>query len=218
MLKKLFMGFIAICFILFGSLILMMGYVFTNPGSVVSVFNSMTDKFVDSQEHDENEEFFIQGLENLHINSQKVDINLHTYSGASLKIRLHGKVPRFDSGPYIQQEQDNDSLIVELHEPVASQWVQFNINGHTYTKESDSNLTADIYVPDTFKKKVIIFSRFGNVTLNLPREGFYETDLSSESGKIQDDLKIQPTADIKPESVGHISVSTGTGSITVKPL
>jgi hypothetical protein len=216
MLKKLFLGFIAICFILFGSLILMMGYVVTNPGSVFTVFNSMTEKFMEAQSYEEHEEFFIQGLESLKISTQAVDVNVHIYEGSSLKISLHGKVPRFDSGPYIVQTPEKNSLHVELHEPLASQWVQLNINGQEYTKESDSQLQAEVYVPASFKKILSIESGSGAVTLNLPATAFYETDLKSVAGKIQNDLNNKPTSDLKPEEVGRIEVSTEKGAIYVK--
>lgn len=218
MLKKIFLTFIALFFILFGSLILMMGYVFNNPEKVFTAFSSMTEKFMDAQAYDENEEFFIQGIETLKISTQRVDINVQTYEGSLLKISLHGKVPRFDSGPYIVQTPDKNDLLVELHEPLASQWIQFNVNGQEYTKESDSQLQADIYVPLSFKKPLKIVSKSGSVTLRLPENVIYETDLKSVSGTITDEQKNKPTSNINPEEVGRIEVSTEKGSITVKPL
>lgn len=218
MLKKLFLTFIALCFILFGSLILMMGYVFNNPEKVFTAFNSMTEKFMEAQDYEETEEFFIQGIDVLKISAQRVDVNVQTYDGTSLKILLRGKVPRFDSGPYILQTPDSNALHVELHEPLASQWVQLTVNGQDYTKESDSQLQAEIYLPVSFKKQVSISTLSGAVTLNLPENAVYETNLKSVSGAIKNELKNKPTSNIQLEEVGHIEVSTETGSIMVKSL
>lgn len=197
----------------------MMGYVFNNPEKVFSAFSSVTDKFMDGQAYEENEEFFIQGIETLKITSSKVDIHVRPYNGSSLKISLHGKVPRFDSGPYILQNSEKSSLHVELHEPVASQWVQFNVNGHEMTKESDSHLQADVYVPEDFKKQISIETQNGAVQLSLAAESLYELDLKSVSGKIQNSFEMKkPTAEVKPEEVGRIDVSTEKGTITVQAL
>ncbi|KYG66131.1 hypothetical protein AZI86_03455 [Bdellovibrio bacteriovorus] len=218
MLKKIFLTFIALFFILFGSLILMMGYVFNNPEKVFTAFSSMTEKFMDAQDYEEHEEFFIQGIETLKISTQAVDLNVQTYEGSSLKISLHGKVPRFDSGPYILQTPEQNGLLVELYEPQASQWIQFNVNGQEYTKESDSRLQADIYVPQSYKKTLNISSKDGSVTLKLPETAIYETDLKSASGEITNELKEKPTSNINPQEVGRIEVSTDKGSITLQPL
>ncbi len=215
MLKKIFLSFIALCFILFGSLILMMGYVFNNPEKVFSAFSSVTDKFMEGQAYEENEEFFIQGIETLKITSSRVDLNVKMYEGSALKISLHGKVPRFDSGPYILQNSENNFLHVELHEPVASQWVQFNVNGHEMTKESDSHLQADVYVPKTFKKQILLQTGDGHVNLALPADSMYELDLKSVVGRIENNFEMEKT-EVNPDDVGHIEVSTEKGGIQVQ--
>lgn len=218
MLKKIFLTIIALFFILFGSLILMMGYVFNNPEKVFTAFSSMTEKFMDAQDYEEHEEFFIEGIDSLKISTQRVDIKVQTYEGSYLKISLHGKVPRFDSGPYILQTPEQNALLVELHEPQASQWIQFNVNGQEFTKETDSRLQADVYLPLSFKKTLRINNKNGSVTLILPETAIYETDLQSISGEITNELKEKPTSNINPQEVGRIEVSTEQGSITLKPL
>lgn len=219
MLKKLFLTFIALVFILFGSLILMMGYVFNNPEKVFSAFNTMADKFMQSQDYKESEDFFIQGFETLRISSQRVDISVFIYNGISLKVLLHGKVPHFDSGPYILQTSDRSTLNVELHEPLASHWVQWNINGQEVTKESDSELKADIYVPESFKKSLSISTKSGSVLMQIPPRALYELNLQSVAGTIKNDFESPTTkADLRAEEVGRIEISTERGSITVKPL
>lgn len=217
MLKKVFLTLIALFFILFGSLILMMGYVFNNPEKVFTAFNSMTEKFMESQPYEETEEFFIQGLKTLSIHSKKVDVNIHIYDGSTLKVAIHGKIPRFDSGPYITLEkQDAESLVIDLPAPTASQWVQMNINGHEYATESDADLTAEVYLPASFKKNFLVKTETGDINLDLDGNEIYELDLSSNSGQITNNQK-NPTSPVDLQEVGKIKISTDKGSILVKP-
>ncbi len=69
MLKKLLMGFAALFLVLVGGLILMMGYVFNHPESIFDAFNSVTSKLTQGEAYEEKEEYFLQGIKNLHITS-----------------------------------------------------------------------------------------------------------------------------------------------------
>lgn len=218
MLKKFFLGLIALFFVLFGSLILLMGYVFNNPDSVFKAFNSVTEKFIQAQDYEEKEEFFLQGIEQINLNARHVDLHLQTYSGTTLKILLHGKVPRFEKGPFILQTANKNILHIEFQEPLASQWLQMNINGEEITTKSDSQLQADIYLPESFKNLVKLETHEGHIELRLPELNLYEIDLQSISGQIDNRLKQKPTPETQPQDVGHIKIQTTTGSILVEPL
>nr|WP_295900197.1 hypothetical protein [uncultured Bdellovibrio sp.] len=217
MLKKFLLGLGALFFILMGSLILIMGYVFNNPDSVFTAFNSVTNKIMQGQKYEENEEFFLQGMNNLTLSSRRVDLSLKIYSGNTLKVQLHGKIPRFEQGPFITQTAEKDAVHVEFHEPIASSWIQMNVNGKELTQESDAKLQADIYLPESFKNHVSIETRDGNVSLQIPKELLYELDLQSISGKIQNNVTSNPTGEVLPQNVGHIKVQTAEGAITVAP-
>ncbi len=217
MLKKFLLGLGALFFILMGSLILIMGYVFNNPESVFTAFHSVTEKLLQGQKYEEKAEFFLQGMDELVVHSNRVDIRLHTSSENTLKILMQGKVPRFESGPFVLQRAGKKDLQVELQEPLASNWITMNVNGHETTQETDSQLSADIYLPRSFKGRVSIETRRGNVELALPQDSLYELDLQSVSGKISNDLQQKPTSGIEPQKVGHIKVQTENGSISVKP-
>lgn len=216
MLKKLLLAAAALFFILAGSLMLLMGYVFNNPGTVFNAFNSVADRFLQGQTHEENEEFFLQGMDEILISSRTVDVDLRTYSGSTLKIRLSGKVPRFEEGRYIQQTAEQSRLHLELLEPLASHWIQMNVNGQELSKSTDSHLKAEVYVPETFKKQIRIETREGHVTLRLPPTILYELDLQSISGPIDNSLKQEPVAGVEPTEVGRIQVQTVEGPITVE--
>lgn len=218
MLKKFFLGLIALFFVLLGSLILLMGYVFNNPDSVFNAFNSVTEKIIQAQDYEEKEEFFLQGIDQITFDSRQVDLNIRTYSGTTLKILLQGQVPRFERGPFILQTTDKSALHIQFQEPMASQWLQMNINGEEVTTKSDAQLRADIYLPQSFKNKVSVETRGGHVELRLPETDLYELDLQSISGKIDNRLKQKPTSEIQPQDVGHIKIQTNTGSILVEPL
>lgn len=218
MLKKLLLGLGALFFILMGSLILIMGYVFNNPDSVFTAFHSMTEKILQGQKYEEKAEFFLQGMDRIVINSNGVDLHVRTYSERTMKILLQGKVPRFENGPFIIQSADQNELHVQIHEPVASNWVQMNVNGQVTTQESDARLVAEIYLPESYKKHVELETRSGRVELQLPEHILYELDLQSVSGAVTNNLKQVTTGEIQPQDVGHIKVQTTEGPISVEPL
>lgn len=217
MLKKLLLAAAALFFILAGSLMLLMGYVFNNPGTVFNAFNSVADRFLQGQAHEENEEFFLQGMEEVVITSRRVDVDLRTYKGSTLKVQLTGKVPRFEEGQYILQTAEKSRLLIEFQEPLASHWIQMNVNGQELSKSTDSHLKAEVYVPESFRKQVRIETREGQVTLSLPPNALYELDLQSVSGPIDNSLKQDSPTTADPGDVGRIQVQTIEGSITVKP-
>lgn len=219
MLKKILLGLVALFFILAGSLVLLMGYVFNNPESVFKVFNSVTDKILQGQDYEENEEYFLQGIDTLQLVSRQVDTEIYFHKGNTLKVSLHGKVPRYENGPFISQNNESSSLNIQLREPLASSWIHMNVNGEEMTQESNSDLKSTIYVPEAYRGHVNIETTHGHVLIHLPSDGLYETDLQSVSGKIENKvgLKEKPTSPIHPNEVGHIRVRTKEGSITIEP-
>ncbi|UOF00951.1 DUF4097 family beta strand repeat-containing protein [Bdellovibrio reynosensis] len=217
MLKKLLLALAALFLVLAGSLILIMGYVFNNPDSVFNAFNTVTQKFLQGQAYEENGEFFLQGMDEIIISSRSTDVQIKTYAGSTLKLSLKGKVPRFENGPFILQTPEKNLLHVELREPLASQWIQITVNGEEHTQESDAQLVAEVFIPESFKKKITVESRNGHLHLQLPEEVLYELDLQSISGKITNNLKQKPTSDLVPQEVGQIKLQTAEGSILVEP-
>lgn len=217
MLKKLFLGIIALCFILFGGLFVLLGYVFNNPDKIFSAFTTMTEKFTQGQAYEEEEEFFLQGITSLSISSHRTDFKIKTYAGSTLKISLQGKIPGFESGPFIIQEPTSSTLSLSIKEPMASQWVQMTVNGKELTQESNARLQASIYIPETFKGQQVYKNSKGSVTLMLNPEAVYELDLKSSSGVISNTLNQKPTSGVKPEEVGSIEIETQQGPISVEP-
>ncbi|KHD89138.1 MAG: hypothetical protein OM95_04730 [Bdellovibrio sp. ArHS] len=216
MIKKILMGLAALFFILVGGLVLIMGYVFNNPESVLTAFHSVTDKFMQGQKYEEPGEFFLQGISQLNLQARRVDLVIRTHTGPTLKVLLHGKVPRFEPGPFIVQMTEQNALRVDFQEPLASNWIQMNVNGEEFTQESDAKLTADIYLPQSFKGKIFVKTEEGKVTLRLPEDLLYETDVQSVSGKITNTLKQKTTSEILPQEVGHIKIQTESGEIVVE--
>lgn len=219
MLKKILLGLVALFFILAGSLVLLMGYVFNNPESVFKVFNSVTDKILQGQEYEENEEYFLQGIETLQLASRQVDAEIYFHKGNTLKVSLRGKVPRYENGPFISQNNETSHLNIQLREPLASGWIHMNVNGEEMTQESNSDLKATVYIPESYRGHVNIETTQGHVLIHLPSDGLYETDLQSVSGKIENKVGVneKPTSPINPNEVGHIKVRTKEGSITIEP-
>lgn len=218
MLKKLLLAAIALFLVLAGSLVLLMGYVFNNPDVVFRAFDSVTERFLQGQNHEENEEFFLQGLSEIIITSRRIEIDVKTYKGPTMKIRLHGKIPRFEQGPYILQTAESDRLLIELQEPLASHWIEMNVNGQEMTQASDAQLKAEVYIPESYKKLVRIETREGKVSLHLPQDILYELDLQSVSGSIDNSLEQTTSSSVEPSEVGRIQVKTVEGPIVVGPL
>lgn len=217
MLKKLLMAAVALFFILAGGLMLLMGYVFNNPGTVFNAFNSVADRFLQGEAHEENEEFFLQGMEELQLSSRRVEMEVRFHKGSTLKVRLSGKVPRFEEGKFILQTTEKNRLQVTFLEPLASHWIQMNVNGQELSKTTDSQLKAEIYLPESYKNHINIETQEGAVTLHLPKDALYELDLQSVQGIISNRMEASPSLQVEPQNVGHIQVRTVEGAITVEP-
>ncbi len=211
------MAAVALFFILAGSLMLLMGYVFNNPGTVFNAFNSVADRFLQGEAHEENEEFFLQGMEELQLSSRHVEMEVRIYKGSTLKVRLSGKVPRFEAGKYILQTTEKNRLQITFLEPLASHWIHMNVNGQELSKTTDSQLKAEVYLPESYKNRINIETQEGSVTLHLPKDALYELDLQSIQGAISNNLEQAAPAQVEPQNVGHIQVRTAEGPITVQP-
>lgn len=218
MLKKLFLGLLALLFVLFGGLVVFVGYIFNNPDTIFNAINSVTNKIFEGEPHEENEEFFLQGIRRITINLKSTPIEIVTYQGSTLKISLSGKVPHFEKGPFIAQGAFGQDLQIDIHEPLASQWFQMNINGQDISKKSDSQLRVKVLLPETFTHEVVVSSNDGTVDLALSETSFYELELQSVNGKIDNSFKQKPTSNILPEDVGRIKIRTNFGAISVRNL
>lgn len=219
MIKKIILSLIALFFIFVGSIVLFMGYIINNPDSVFQAVNTITDKVLQGQAYQENEEFFLQGLKEVVIQSPNTEMSVEVYRGDTLKIQLEGKVPQFEQGPFITQQAEKEKLHIRLQEPLANSWFHININGHETTTASDSNLKAKVFLPDSYKDLFVIEGKDGNIFFKIPEDLVYEIDLSSVTGKIQNNFVTKkPTSEIQPQEVGHIKIKTVEGSITVEPL
>ncbi|WP_374029230.1 hypothetical protein [Bdellovibrio bacteriovorus] len=217
MFKKILLGIGALFFVLTGGLILIMGYVFNNPDSVFNAFHSVTDKLMQGQKYEENGEFFLQGISKLGFETRNVEIDVQTHNGPTLKVLLEGKVPRFEQGPFILQTADSESVNIRFQEPLASHWIQMNVNGQEVTQDSNAKLKAHVYLPSSFKGHILISTRSGNIKLSLPEQELYELDLQTVSGKIDNTLVAKAAPGVSPDQVGHIKVTSEEGSITVEP-
>lgn len=217
MLKKLLLGTIALLFVLFGSLILLLGYVFNNPSSILTAFNKVTHKLTEEQAYEEKEEYFLMGLEEVRIKTRQVQLKVRSYSGSTLQVQLEGQIPRFEQGPFILSTTDKSTLYLDIKEPIPSHWIQMNINGEELTTESNAELQATLYLPTSFKKLVSIETETGNIELKLPESQIYELNLQSISGTITNHLNQKPTPGVLPQDVGRIDIKTNQGSISVEP-
>ncbi|MEN0058724.1 MAG: hypothetical protein AAGB31_07805 [Bdellovibrio sp.] len=216
MIKKFILGFTALFFILSGSLILMMGYVLNKPEAVFDAFQSVTQKFFHSEKYVEKAEFFLQSIREVSISTQNADIVLSIHSQPTLLLELSGEVPPFEKGPFIIQSAQQSQLIVNVQEPLPSQWVQMNVNGQEVTQESNVKLTVHIFVPEAYKDLLTLSTEHGNVSLQLPANLNYELDLQSLQGPVENHLPPHnPEEIINPETLGHIKVRTDDGMITV---
>lgn len=216
MLKKLLFGFAALFLILVGSLILMMGYVFNHPQSIFDAFNSVTSKLTQGEPYEEKSEFFLQGIKTLHFTSGRTNLQVIPYDGPTLKMELTGKIPRFERGPFIVQGGSTTNLVLEIHEPLASNWVHININGHESSSVSDSSLLAKIYLPKTYQGEVMVENVEGSVDVLMPKGKLYEFDLQSGTGKIDNQIAGQPIEGINPAEVGKMHIVTTSGNILIK--
>ncbi|MGZ3770525.1 MAG: DUF4097 family beta strand repeat-containing protein [Bdellovibrio sp.] len=215
-LKKFLLGLVALFLILTGFFILTVGYFFTYPDKFFGIVHHITDRVFEGQKFEENEEFFLQGINTLFLTADNMKLSLRTYTGSTLKVVIQGKVPQFEQGPFVIQTLESDKLHLEFHEPMASSWFHMNVNGEEVSQKSNVQLEAMIYVPEAFKGQLDIKTQSGDVLLSLSRQLFYELDLQSVSGKIRNNFEQKANVGISPQSVGHVKVQTESGSISVE--
>lgn len=216
MLKKLLLTLMALFLILVGGLILTMGYVFNHPESIFNAFNSVTAKITQGEPYEEKAEYFLQGIKDLRIYSRHSHVQILPYSENTLKIELSGKIPRFERGPFLVQGGDVSNLSLKIQEPLASNWVHININGHETSSVSDSALIAKVYMPKNFKGDITIESTEGEVEVLLPKDKLYEFELQSETGLIKNESQGRTLDGINPAEVGKMRILTTSGAISIK--
>jgi len=218
MLKKLFLGFLAFLFMLFGALILFISYIFYNPDSIFNTINLVSKKIFEGEPYKENEEFFLQGVDRISINLKSTHIEIISYTGSTLKVDLSGEVPQFEKGPFIAHQASGADLQIEIHEPLASHWLQMNINGNGMTTKSNSQLRVKILLPESYTKTLIVNSNDGTVDISLSDSSVYELELQSINGKVENTFKPKPTSTVLPKNVGQIKIRTNYGAISVRNL
>ncbi|WP_413292675.1 DUF4097 family beta strand repeat-containing protein [Bdellovibrio sp. HCB185ZH] len=215
MLKKLIMGAIALFFIFVGSMIILIGYTVYNPNSIFTAFNKVTKHFAEGEDHKEQEEYFLQGVQTIQVQSNRMQIHVRTYNGSTLKVLVEGKAPRFEKGPFVSQITDQGVLNIELHEPMSTHWIHMNINGEEYTDESESKLEASVYLPEKYTGTVQLRSHSGDIEFVVDKNQIYEFELKSEIGKIDNHAQMNPAAATSPDQVAKIHILTTSGNITV---
>jgi hypothetical protein len=216
MLKKLILAAFALFLVFAGGLILMAGYVLNNPQSVFTAFTKVTNKFIQGEAYEEHEEFLLQGIDNLKIEVRSLKVEMLPYDGPTLKVLLEGEIPRFERGPFILQDAATENLAITIHEPLASQWVSVNVNGEEYAQGTDSKLTAKIYYPTSYKGHIIIHTKDGPVSIQMPTTIPFELDLKSVTGKITNNVNSSTYTAPADGIIGKITISTDTGEITAQ--
>ncbi|MBO9666344.1 MAG: DUF4097 family beta strand repeat protein [Bdellovibrio sp.] len=216
MLKKFLLAAVALFFIFVGSMILVIGYAVYNPNSIFTAFDRVTKHFTRGEAYKENEEFFLQGIQNVHVRTNHLKLQVRVYNGNTLKVGLEGKIPRFEQGPFIAQQPTQNEVSIELHEPIASQWIHMNINGREVTEESNSQLVGTLYIPNSYKGHFKIETQDGPVEMTVDKEQIFEFDLKSVNGKIENTAVMNPAAAANINEVAKIQILTTSGNITIK--
>ncbi|WP_413575895.1 DUF4097 family beta strand repeat-containing protein [Bdellovibrio sp. HCB290] len=215
MLKKILMGMIALFFIFIGGMIILIGYTIYNPDSIFTAFNKVTQFVVRDQDYKEQEEYFLQGIKSIHMQSDRMPIHVRTYNGSTMKVLIEGMAPRFEKGPYVFQVADAENIKLELQEPVSAHWFHLNINGEEYTEQTESKLVATVYLPEKYAGRMQVETHSGNVHFTVDKNQIFEFDLKSESGAIENSAQMNPQAASSPDQVAKIQILTTSGNIKV---
>ncbi|UYL09179.1 DUF4097 domain-containing protein [Bdellovibrio sp. SKB1291214] len=215
MLKKLIMGAIALFFIFVGAMIILIGYTVYNPDSIFTAFNKVSQHFTRGEDYQEQEEYFLQGIKNINIKSNRMPIHVRTYNGSTLKVSLEGKAPRFEKGPYLSQLSDQSSINIVLNEPMSTHWIHLSVNGEEYTEESDAKLVAAVYLPEKYAATLNLHSETGDIEFVVDKNQIFEFELKSELGKIDNHAQMNPAAATSADQVAKIHIQTTSGNITV---
>lgn len=213
MVKKVILGLVALFFIFIGGLILLMSYAFNNPDRIFDALTSVTDRVMQGQPYEEEGEFFLQGLDTLIVQSKSVPLKIYNHPGNTLKIKLEGKVPRFDKGPFINENLLNTSLALQIEEPLASNWMNLNINGEEYSATTDSELKASIYVPDSYSGSLEIGTGSASIDMTIGAEKIYEIEIQTKSGEIKNSYS--PPVPTKESKLSPVILKSISGNIFV---
>jgi hypothetical protein len=216
MIKKVFLAFLALIFVLIGTGILMMGYFFTHPSSIFNAIDSVTTKLTEGEAYEETEEYFLQGIKSLEFLTEQTNIEVLPYDEPNLKVQVSGKIPHFERGPFLLQSGEGSALAIEIKEPIANNWVHININGRNSQLSSDSRLTAKIYLPKRFLGNLTIETNEGAVKFHSSKDKMYEFDLQSVTGSIKNQEHITNLKTLNAADVGKVKITTNSGNILVE--
>lgn len=211
---RIFKAIIAVILIFLGLSILGVVYLFKNPEKIHQGFEYLVEKSLSGKDYQENEEFFLQGIETVSIDAPQVDINVRYGEGDSLKVFLKGQVSVFDGGPFIASRNITNSLNLNIQTNISSGF-RLNING----EEINSNknlLVAEIVVPTSYKNKVAVITHSGNIRVAIPAGVLTQVSADSRSGEILNSYQPQVTEPTDIQSVGSLELRSNLGNISVQ--
>lgn len=216
MLKKIFLGMIALFFIFIGGVWLLFSYVKSHPDSVMQSIEKMVQHFTAGQAYEEKSEDSLFEIQDILIRSGQSPIEIIASDRPSLEILYSGKVPKAESGPFIIRHTEGVKLGIVLKEPMSSHLFQMNINGQDMARSSDVALKAQIFLPKKFHGALRIETESASVEMKAATNHAYEFYLQSARGTVEN-LVAPPSGVLNPSEVTSIHILTTSGTISIKP-
>lgn len=213
-LVRIFKAIIAVILILSGLSIFGVVYLFRNPDKISRGFDYLVEKSLSGRAHQENEEFFLQGIENIRINAPHMDVRLRFEDTPNLKILLIGQVSVFDSGPFIQSHTHNSELLLDLQTHISSNF-RVNINGQEVRPKTEQ-INVDIVVPKNYNNSLNVLTHSGQINVTIPKDVLIQVKADSRAGEIKNTYAPDIKNPTDVESVGSLDIRSNLGSITIQ--
>ncbi len=207
MLKKIFLSLLALSFIVIGSCSLFGGYLLFHPevaGRGIEWFTAQTLK---SRPFNEQQDYFLQGIRDITIQSSSVPIELGIYDGDALNVEINGEVTG-DITSLLSEQVVDDKLLLKILSPDSFMSFHLNINGQEYRPSQKHPVKAKILIPKKFKDKMTIQTQEAPVDAFLSDDFIIQLNLRSETGSVHSQWK--------PKSLPKLSDQTAMGTLDIQ--
>ncbi len=216
MLKKIVLTMLALSFIAIGSCSLFGGYILFNPEVAGRGIQWLTSQVLKPQPFNEQQDYFLQGVRDITIQSSSVPIELGVYDGEALKVEIRGQVTG-DIMSLLTEQAVDEKLFLQILSPDSFTNFNISINGQEYNSNERHTVKAKILIPKNFKDKMTIQTQEAPIEATFSDDFIILLNLRSETGSVRSQWKPQPlptTTD--PSALGTLDIQSEHGDIKVR--
>lgn len=211
-LVRIFKAMFAMLLILAGLTVIGVIYLFKNPEKISQGFNYVIEKGMSGKVYEENEEYFLQGIQKIRVDAPQINIHIRYGNTSTMKVFLKGRISIFDGGPFLVSRNVQDELLLNVQTNINSQ-LRVNINGEDIQPQAEA-LGLDILLPEAYKNSVSVLTHTGSIQASIPDDVFILVNAKTQNGEIKNSYrpKTNPT---DSSAVGSLELNSNLGNITI---